>query len=344
RSGRFDVILNEADGSRMRPFKAPAAHEPVIPATTTLVAPVAGLDALGRPLNDTTVHRAALVSQLSRTPLKSPITPAVIARALAHPAGGLKNVPPAARVVPLLNKLDAADPGAARRLARQLLRTARIDSVAVGSAGRDNPATWVQTRLAVVVLAAGEGRRFGSAKQLALWRGKPMLAHAVDAALKSQTGPVVVVLGARADECRAALGNRPVTVVVNPHWAQGQSTSLKAGLAALPANTGAAIFALADQPRVAPAVFRALAARFEQTLAPVVWPEFEGRRGNPVLFHRRLFPEMNRLTGDTGARPVLLAHRRHAARVSLTNPAILHDVDTPADLESDGTSVRIEDG
>ena len=344
RSGRFDVVLNEADGSRMRPFKAPAPHEPVIPATTTLVVPVVGLDVLGRPLTDEHAHRAARIAELAGVPLAAPVTPAMVARVLAHPDGGLKGVPPSARVIPLLNKLDRGAAETAHALARRLLRAERIDSVVVGAVGTETPVGWVERRVAAVVLAAGEGRRFGGGKQLALWRGKPLLLHAVDAALASEAEPVVVVLGARAEACRAALGDRPVTVVVNRHWARGQSTSLKSGLAALPPRTGAAVFLLADQPRVSAAVVDALLERYRQTLAPVVWPEFEGRRGNPVLFDRRLFPEMMRLRGDVGARPVLLAHRHQAARVPLSDPAILHDVDTPADLEGDGTSVRIEGG
>jgi len=75
RSGRFDVVLNEADGSRMRPFKAPAPHEPVIPATTTLVVPVVGLDVLGRPLTDEHAHRAARIAELAGVPLAAPVTP-----------------------------------------------------------------------------------------------------------------------------------------------------------------------------------------------------------------------------------------------------------------------------
>ena len=115
----------------------------------------------------------------------------------------------------------------------------------------------------------------------------------------SQARPVVVVLGCQAEACRAALGDPsissglgPVQVVVNPDWAQGQSTSLQAGLAALPENVGAVLFHLADQPGVTPTVLDALVARHAATLAPVVWPEYEGRRGNPILFDRVRFPEL----------------------------------------------------
>ncbi len=331
-SGLFDTIVIEADGSRMRPFKAPAGHEPVIPRSVTLAVPIVGLDALNAPLTAETVHRPELVSRLSGQASGQPVTADVIAAVLAHPEGGLKSVPPAARVIPLLNKFDLAPSAPASDLAEMLLRVERVDSVAVAILTDPDPVQWVQNRVAAVVLAAGAARRFGAAKQLAPWQGKPMFLHAVDAALNSRAGPVVVVLGAYAAECRRALGTRPVTVVENPGWAAGQSASMKAGLAALPPTASAAIFPLADQPLVSAAVINAVIARHQRTLAPVVWPEFAGKRGNPVLFHRRLFAEMERVQGDVGAKPVLLAHRAEAAVVAVDDEAVLIDIDTPDDL------------
>jgi molybdenum cofactor cytidylyltransferase len=123
-------ILNEADGSRMRPFKAPAEHEPVIPPETTLVVPVVGADVLGKPLDAQHVHRPGLVSALSGAPPGSPVTPEVVARVLAHPRGGLKGVPPGARVVMLINKVETlADRAPARETAARLLRAPAIAAV-----------------------------------------------------------------------------------------------------------------------------------------------------------------------------------------------------------------------
>jgi len=130
-------------------------------------------------------------------------------------------------------------------------------------------------------------------------------------------------------------------VVENRDWAAGQSTSMKAGLAALSTHIGAAVFLLADQPLVSAAVINAVIARHQQTLAPVVWPEFQGKRGNPVLFHRRLFAEMARVQGDTGAKPVLLAHRAEAEAVTVDDEAVLIDIDTPDDLAGNSPSAKM---
>ena len=111
----------------------------------------------------------------------------------------------------------------------------------------------------------------------------------VDVALASKAGQVYVVLGCQADDCQAALGDRPVRVVFNSDWAQGQSTSVRVGLGALPDNVDAILFHLVDLPGVTSAVMDALIQRRAATLAPVVWPEYKGQRGNPVLFDRIAF-------------------------------------------------------
>ncbi len=337
-SGHFDIILNEADGSRMRPFKAPAEHEPVIPASTTLVVPVVGIDALGQPLHDDYIHRAERVSRLSGTPLNAPVTANTVAAVLSHAGGGLKNVPAQARVIPLLNKVaNSAALALARSIAAQTLQTGpQIEAVAIGAAQTSNPVSEVQGRTAAVLLAAGNSSRFGSPKQLARWGGQTFIERVVDAALNSQAEPVVVVLGAEIEQSRAALAGRPVNIIINPDWAKGQSASLKAGLAALPPNISSVVFLLVDLPGITPNIIDALIARHRQTLAPLVWPEFEGRRGNPVLFDRNLFAELAAVSGDTGGKPVLMAHQDNAERVAVTDEAIVQDIDRLQDLENLG--------
>jgi molybdenum cofactor cytidylyltransferase len=140
-------ILNEADGSRTRPFKAPAGHEPVIPPETTLVIPVVGADVFGKPLSDDHVHRPELVAALSGTPLGAPVTPEIVARVLAHPDGGRKGVPSGARVVVLVNKVESLpDRTPARETAERLLREPAIHSVLLASLRDDKPVLEVFTR------------------------------------------------------------------------------------------------------------------------------------------------------------------------------------------------------
>jgi molybdenum cofactor cytidylyltransferase len=133
-------ILNEADGSRMLPFKAPAAHEPVIPAETTLVAAVVGADVFGQPLDGDHVHRPELVAGLAGAAIGCTITPEVVARVLAHPGGGRKAVPDGARFVVIVNKVDRA--GAlvpARETAERLLAAPGVDAVLLTAVRANEP-------------------------------------------------------------------------------------------------------------------------------------------------------------------------------------------------------------
>ena len=140
-------MLNEADGSRMRPFKAPAEHEPVIPVETTLVVLVVGADAFGKSLDADHAHRPELVSALSGAPLGAPITPEIVARVLAHPDGGRKGVPAGARIVVLINKVETLpDRKPAHETAERLLSDPAIHSVVLAAVRAEHPVLEVCAR------------------------------------------------------------------------------------------------------------------------------------------------------------------------------------------------------
>lgn len=134
-----DCILVESDGSKSRPFKAPAAHEPVVLEITTILVPMAGMNCLGKPLDDRFVHRPEIVASLSGCCPGDTISPEMVARILSHPDGGAKSLPARARLVPLLNKIDACDIKIVHDTARSLIRYENIESVVIGSVDRDPP-------------------------------------------------------------------------------------------------------------------------------------------------------------------------------------------------------------
>jgi 4-nitrophenyl phosphatase len=188
-------------------------------------------------------------------------------------------------------------------------------------------------RFAAIILAAGASTRFGQPKQLLDWGGVPLVAHAADEALAAGLVPVVVVLGCEAESVGAAVGERPVQVAMSWRWEEGLSTSVRAGLAALPPEAEAAILMQCDQPLLTASLLQAMVDRFEETGAAVVHPAHAGRRSTPTLFARRLFPELAALEGDVGGRAVVAAHPGEAATVEVIDPDVLADIDTPADYE-----------
>jgi molybdenum cofactor cytidylyltransferase len=330
------VILLEADGSRMRPFKAPAAHEPVIPPQTTLVVPIVGADVFGSPLDDVRVHRPDQVAQLAGVPLGTPVTPALVAAVLTHPEGGLKHVPPLARVVVVINKLDrpAALPPA-REAAALLLASPRVSAVALGAVATDSPIAEVWGGVAAVVLAAGRSTRMGQPKQLLPWGSTTLLADVIARLQTSPVSQVIVVTGhERAAVEAAALlaiqpGGPPVTFAHNPDYAHSElARSLQSGLAALPPTCQALLVVLADQPDLDPAVVAQLIARWRSTRAAVVAPFFGAQRGHPMLFDRSLWPHIRALPPEANPRQ-LLQTAGPIERVPVDTDAVLRDLDTP---------------
>ncbi len=191
-----------------------------------------------------------------------------------------------------------------------------------------------EKRVACIVLAAGRSSRMGPRNKLTEdLAGRPIVRRAVEAALASRCRPVVVVTGHQAEAVAAALEGLEVGIVHNPDFAAGMSTSLKAGLAALPDRLDGVIVALGDMPEIGPAHLDRMISAFEPKEGrSIIVPVFEGRRGNPVLWSAELFPAMAGLSGDVGARQVVADHADSVVELDLQTPAVLVDVDTPEAL------------
>jgi molybdenum cofactor cytidylyltransferase len=168
---------------------------------------------------------------------------------------------------------------------------------------------------------------------LPLGGGTPLVRASVERVLAARPDTVVVVLGAAAGAVAAALAGLPVRTVLNPRHAEGQSTSLRAGLDAVPADTEAVVVALADQPLADPAVIGRLVDAFRATGRPIVVPRYADGRGHPVLLAAAVLDEVRAVTGDQGARSVVARDPARVAEVSVAG-AIPRDVDTPDDYRA----------
>jgi molybdenum cofactor cytidylyltransferase len=188
--------------------------------------------------------------------------------------------------------------------------------------------------ISALVLAAGKASRMGQPKQLLRIGGTSLVRRAVDTALGSPVGEVVVVTGQSADEVERELQGMPVRVVRNDRFAEGMSTSLRAGVGALSADSKAAVVLLADQVLLSPDVISKIVMRFESSGAPVVIPIYGGQRGNPVLFASRLYAELLGAEGDAGARSVVARHLAEAELVAFDDPSLQMDVDTWEEYQS----------
>lgn len=195
-------------------------------------------------------------------------------------------------------------------------------------------------KTALILLAAGAATRMGSPKQLAPFRGQPLVRHTAGAALTSACRPVLVVVGASGREVGAALHRLPLCVVDNPDWAEGVGTSIRAGIQALTTedDVDSVILMLADQPLITGTFLNQLIATHRRTGRDIVAATYAGTVGVPVLFSRAFFPKLAALTGNQGCKGVILGHPDQA--LTLPCPEAEADIDTPADLERLGGPCR----
>ena len=207
-------------------------------------------------------------------------------------------------------------------------------------------------KVAAVVLAAGQSSRYRAAggaevtKLVAEVSGKPIVRRVVEAAWASRACPVSVVVGYARDRVEAALAGIPATIVVNPDFATGLASSLRAALPALPSDVDATLVLLGDMPNVDSALIDRLIGAFEA--APGAWavaPLQDGRRGNPVLLARLLFDQAMRLEGDEGARRLLAGlDAGRIIEIDAAGSDTSFDIDTPEDLAAANAMGPVHNG
>ncbi|MGB9887060.1 MAG: selenium cofactor biosynthesis protein YqeC [Moorellales bacterium] len=325
-------VLVEADGAAGKLLKGYAPHEPALPSASGLVVALAGLPVLGRRLDAEWVHRPERVAEVIGQGLGHRLTAKDLALAVAEGLRRARLLAPPGRRLAWLNAPGSEDLPPARVAARWLLAR-ETERVVIGHA-RQGEAVEIWTAsgplgVAAVVLAAGTSSRFGTNKLLQPVGSSTVVERVVDTALSCPVEPVLVVLGYQAEAVAAYLGERPLQRVHNPRYREGQSTSLRAGVEALPTSVRAALVFLGDLPLIRRETVEAILAAYRQTGAPLVYPTYAGRPGHPVLIDRRLFPRLEGIDGDQGARELLPL----GLAVPVEDEGIGLDVDTSTDLD-----------
>ena len=236
------------------------------------------------------------------------ITIQVLKKVLGHPLGGLKNIPAQARKILFFNQADTFIlQSTALEAVLDLLGA--FDQILIGSLQNpnhlpDSPIFAVHEPISGVILAAGGASRFGKPKLLLPWKGSTLIHHVAQTVLQAGLKHVSIVIGSYKDEITRAVSDLPLQIVESPQWQSGQSASMQAGIQNLPKNSGASFFFLGDQPFISSQLINGMIEKHQNTLAPVIIPQVEGQRSNPVLFDRDTFSDLMQVGGDQGGRAI----------------------------------------
>jgi molybdenum cofactor cytidylyltransferase len=187
-------------------------------------------------------------------------------------------------------------------------------------------------RVAGVVLAAGLSSRMGLNKMLLELGGRTLVRRTVTTAFSAGLDPVLVVLGHESDRVRTELSGLPYTAVLNPDYARGMNTSLRAGIAALPDDAAGAVVLLGDMPLVDASMVRALLTAFRHSGPKLAISSYGGVVAPPILYGRALFPELRALEAESCGKSVVRNHRAEAVELQWP-PETLTDLDSPEDVE-----------
>ncbi|PJF36694.1 MAG: putative selenium-dependent hydroxylase accessory protein YqeC [Candidatus Thermofonsia Clade 1 bacterium] len=333
-----DAILIEADGARRLPFKAPYAHEPVVPSATTLAVPVVGIDCVGQPLDEAHVYNPQAMIDEYGYPYGERVRWMWVASVLRNPTLGLKGIPERARIAALINKVPESGLGRnlARLIGRLALREPRLSAVLCGSVQAAEPIYEVHQRVAAVILAGGLSRRMGlpeSSKVLLPWEGdKPIIRVIAERLKRMRLDDIVVVTGHVAERVRAALKEEPVRFAHNADYATGEMlSSLQVGLRALDESIAACLVVLGDQPQIDGRIVGQLMQAYAEKRGKIIAPSYKGKRGHPILIDRSLWQDLLALPHGGAPRDVINANAHQTYYVIVDTDSVLRDVDTPDD-------------
>jgi molybdenum cofactor cytidylyltransferase len=346
------IVLCEADGSKRKPLKAHAAHEPVIPKTTDLTLILLGMSALGKPLDEDTVHRSRLFSQATGL---EPGQPIGVSHLIDLLRSGLffKGIPPTSKIAVVFNQVDCLEESKRTlafyiELAEQILEFARVDAVFFKGLDQDEQKTCYglskrrasTAPFSAVLLAAGKSERMGEPNKLLLPLGnQPLIARTVSRVLSSDVRDLVVVLGFEEERVKEAIEGairelRPessVTFVTNDRYQEGQGSSVAMGTRSLATDNLASFYVPGDQPFVSPLLMRQLMEEFEA--GKMMIPLIGGKRSSPVLVSRVFYPDMASLTGDQGGRQLFQNHPEALVEIPFRDHLAAFDLDTPQDYQ-----------
>ena len=326
KSKKFDYIIVEADGSKRKPIKAPASHEPVIPALTTKTIGIIGMDAVGQKIYEENVHRARLFSQVTNSKLGDRIDETTIYNLIVSPEGIFKNSPSESQNYIILNKSETKNRNLVSQKVKSKLVSNKINikKIIIGSIGKE-------VKVTGIIMASGFSRRMKTDKLLLKLGDKMVLEKVIESCVKSSLDDIIVIY--RKEEVKNIATEYNLKAVLNENAIEGQSASIKLGVNNIDKDTKGIMFIVGDQPHLDPLTIDAIIDKFENNQEKIIIPIYDGNKGNPTIFPVSLKEQLNALKGDVGGKEVINSNLEQVDYVEIENHQAGVDMDTVEEYE-----------
>ena len=326
KSNIFDYIIVEADGSKRKPIKAPASHEPVIPSLTTKTIGIIGMDCVGQKIYEENVHRAILFSQITDSKIGDTIDENIIYNLIVSPEGIFKNSPVNSQKYIILNKVETKSRKMVSQKVKSKIISNKVDikNIIIGSMGRE-------TNIAGIIMASGFSRRMKTDKLLLKLGDKMVLEKVIESCKKSNLEDIIVVY--RKDEIRDLANRYNLRAVLNEKADEGQSASIKLGVSNIEKDTKGMMFIVGDQPHLDSLTIDTIIDEFEDNQEKIIIPIYDGKKGNPTIFPISLKEELSALTGDVGGKEVINDNLDRVKYIEVKNHKAGIDMDTVEEYE-----------
>ncbi len=322
--GQADCILIEADGAKRLPLKVPGEWEPVIPDFTDLVVGVIGMDAVGQMIRES-CHRPERVAAFLNKEQTDPVTEADVIR-IAVSDKALKKAVGRRPYKIFLNKTDLMGKYESAERIGKKLQEQGVHAAWGSLQGRE----YYRSKIAFVMLAAGNSRRFGSNKLLYEIEGKPMYLLTLEklkkASEKIPESEIIVVT--QYEEIAAKANTLGVKVLINPQPERGISSSMQIGLATAK-DSSACLFTVSDQPWLTAETIINLVDKFRDEQKGMACTIFGTKTGNPCIFSREYYQELMEITGDKGGKQIINRHPEDVTYFKIEDARELQDIDIP---------------
>lgn len=325
-------MLIEADGSKQKPIKMHADHEPVIPEFVNKVCVVVGLSAIGKILDQENFHRPELISEVLNIPLGCQFNWNHLYELLTNEKGYLKKIPTLAEKILFLHQADKiSDHTEIKQLALNL--KSHYDDILLSSIEENSliiHAHWGS--IGCSIIAAGASKRFGSPKQLAIYNNKTFIENVIDIAQRINFSEVSVVLGANNELILPIIAHYPIQIIINQDWESGQATSVRESVKKLTLNKiDGIIFLMVDQPQIPVELIENIIHKFAYEKNDVIVHSYNDQNRHPILFSKSTFSDLLRIDGEKGGRQLFEKYK--PAKIQILDPLYAADVDRVEDLE-----------